>query len=567
MLQPEIVDLILEFFKQFPLIAFMYIVVLLMIPMKDIILPHFYGKVIDAIQFKKNLWIPFMVVIVVLVLMQCGNLLNDWMEMKMYPELQRMIRHKIMDSIMMRNDTNYSEQETGRIVTKLVRIPTSLYTYLDCWKMYLIPQLITGFIAIIYFSMFDLRLGVALFCVIVVVYYVVIHAPKWCGPLAESRDLTFHNIHEEVDDVLRNMISVYNLNQLENESKRLIVISDEYKNLNRDTVACGIKYKFYLVPMLLIYIIVFMSICYTRVKDKTLQAGKFVSMFFILMYIFEDLVGLTNQIRDMVTRVSMLNEYVKEVRIDKLKMQQLNDNEIVLKQTPSNAHFYLNNVSYKYDGGKISVLKDLTLQINYYDRMLLVGRIGSGKTSVLRLLMRYHIPQSGEIYIKGVPYSSLSSSEIRKNIGYVPQYPTLFNRTVYENIVYGHDNMTRAMVEEMLVKLNLQHLFKNLSFGLDTKVGKMGSILSGGQRQIVWIMRVILQDPECLLLDEPTASIDESTKDIVHALLKHLVSSRPRTIIIVSHDDYLMSFASRVVELKDGLIISDVDKSKSLKNT
>jgi ABC-type multidrug transport system fused ATPase/permease subunit len=290
-------------------------------------------------------------------------------------------------------------------------------------------------------------------------------------------------------------------------------------------------------------------------------------MFFILMYIFEDLVGLTNQIRDMVTRVSMLNEYVKEVRIDKLKMQQLNDNEIVLKQTPSNAHFYLNNVSYKYDGGKISVLKDLTLQINYYDRMLLVGRIGSGKTSVLRLLMRYHIPQSGEIYIKGVPYSSLSSSEIRKNIGYVPQYPTLFNRTVYENIVYGHDNMTRAMVEEMLVKLNLQHLFKNLSFGLDTKVGKMGSILSGGQRQIVWIMRVILQDPECLLLDEPTASIDESTKDIVHALLKHLVSSRPRTIIIVSHDDYLMSFASRVVELKDGLIISDVDKSKSLKNT
>jgi ABC-type multidrug transport system fused ATPase/permease subunit len=538
-----------------------------MIPMKDIILPHFYGKVIDAIQFKKNLWIPFMVVIVVLVLMQCGNLLNDWMEMKMYPELQRMIRHKIMDSIMMRNDTNYSEQETGRIVTKLVRIPTSLYTYLDCWKMYLIPQLITGFIAIIYFSMFDLRLGVALFCVIVVVYYVVIHAPKWCGPLAESRDLTFHNIHEEVDDVLRNMISVYNLNQLENESKRLIVISDEYKNLNRDTVACGIKYKFYLVPMLLIYIIVFMSICYTRVKDKTLQAGKFVSMFFILMYIFEDLVGLTNQIRDMVTRVSMLNEYVKEVRIDKLKMQQLNDNEIVLKQTPSNAHFYLNNVSYKYDGGKISVLKDLTLQINYYDRMLLVGRIGSGKTSVLRLLMRYHIPQSGEIYIKGVPYSSLSSSEIRKNIGYVPQYPTLFNRTVYENIVYGHDNMTRAMVEEMLVKLNLQHLFKNLSFGLDTKVGKMGSILSGGQRQIVWIMRVILQDPECLLLDEPTASIDESTKDIVHALLKHLVSSRPRTIIIVSHDDYLMSFASRVVELKDGLIISDVDKSKSLKNT
>lgn len=558
--------MIMEFSKKYPWIVVMYVVVLLMIPIKDIVIPHFYGKVVDAIQNKKNLWIPFLIVVGAIILMQLGQLLNDLMEMKLYPEMQKFIRQKIMDSIMSKNDSNFSEQETGMIIAKLVRIPTGLYTYLDSWKMYLIPQLITSVIVVVYFSMFDLMLGLSFCVIIAIVYYVVVCAPVWCGPLANNRDEVFHGIHEEVDDVLRNMISVYNLDQLENEKERLAVISEKYKALNRDTVTCGLKYKFYIIPILIVYICVFMAVCYVRVNNKTLQTGRFVSMFFMMMYMFDNLMGISNEVRDMVTRVSMVNEYAKEVR-EKVPLKTLDHPLLKATNVPKEAHLYLHRVSYQYDGGKVPVIKDLTLQINYYDRLLLVGRIGSGKTSILRLIMHYHVPQTGELYIKGIPYSSLKSKEIRKHVGYVPQYPILFNRTVYENLVYGHEHThTREKIHQLLVDLNLEHIFKNLAQGLDTKVGKMGSVLSGGQRQIVWILRVMLQDPECLLLDEPTASIDESTKDIVYKLLKHLMMSRPRTIVMVSHDDYLTSFATRIVEFKDGVILSDKTKSSNFMN-
>ena len=90
---------------------------------------------------------------------------------------------------------------------------------------------------------------------------------------------------------------------------------------------------------------------------------------------------------------------------------------------------------------------------------------------------------------------------------------------------------------------------------MDTNVGKYGSKLSGGQRQIVWIIRTIIQNPDIVLLDEPTSAIDEKTKDIVHNLLK--VVMRGKTIIMVTHDPFLKQFADRVIELKHGAIIND----------
>jgi ABC-type dipeptide/oligopeptide/nickel transport system ATPase component len=187
---------------------------------------------------------------------------------------------------------------------------------------------------------------------------------------------------------------------------------------------------------------------------------------------------------------------------------------------------------------------------------LIVGEIGSGKSTIISLLLKYQTPQRGEIFLQGIPYSSIPTEELRQRIIYIPQTPILLNRTVYDNIVYGIPaNISKEKVEALIHDTKLSRFLSNLPKGLDTSVGVHGNHLSGGQRQIVWILKAILMNPEIIIMDEPTAAVDDETKSIIHYLLKNIV--RGKTVIMITHDPYLLKFANRIITLKDGKVMDD----------
>ena len=190
----------------------------------------------------------------------------------------------------------------------------------------------------------------------------------------------------------------------------------------------------------------------------------------------------------------------------------------------------------------------MTLDIMRNQKVLVMGRIGRGKSTLLKLIMKYDTPQSGQLYFEGKAYNDIDETYMRSKIGYVPQYPQLFNRTIFENITYGTSGTSKEYVHSLLVDLELEHMFDSFTDGLDMVVGKGGSKLSGGQSQVVWILRVMLQDPEILLLDEPTASIDDTTKNVVRGLLVGMMK-HDRTVVMVSHDEYLVAHVDRLIKL------------------
>jgi ABC-type multidrug transport system fused ATPase/permease subunit len=144
--------------------------------------------------------------------------------------------------------------------------------------------------------------------------------------------------------------------------------------------------------------------------------------------------------------------------------------------------------------------------------------------------------------------------DIKKRIGYVPQHSQLFNRTVYENIIYGHEGMySRKDIENIIAKMDLAKEFASLADGIDTRVGKNGQMLSGGQRQLVWCLRVLLQRPDVVVMDEPTASLDEESKHTLWRMLKMLM--RGKTVIIVTHDEFVKRIATRTIHIQDGKVV------------
>ena len=200
----------------------------------------------------------------------------------------------------------------------------------------------------------------------------------------------------------------------------------------------------------------------------------------------------------------------------------------------------------------VPVLKNISFEINSGETVLLKGSSGCGKTTLLRLLMGFYTPTSGEILYNNVPISKYNIYSLRKKINMVPQETILFNDNLINNITYGSFVKDKYLLQEALSLSFCHDFIKGLENGLLTKIGDRGVKLSSGQKQRIAIARAILRGGSILLLDEATSSIDEDTEKKILTSLK--ASGIFQTIIIISHRSSIEKFAKKVYSLDSGKI-------------
>lgn len=557
-------NILLKFIKNNPGTAFVYLITVLLVPLQDVGLPHLYGRVINAIQNRAPLIAPFLQVLAVIAIIQIGIIVMEWNETyHSYPALQSQIRKDIIEHLFTVHETNYDDQHTASLIAKMVKLPTVLYNIVEQYKMVLIPQSLVSITIVLYFMVHDVTLGLVFLIVIILVLVSVNMSPRMCSEHSVRRENVMNAMHEEIDDILRNMMSVYNTDSLGHEDEILDAMHQTYRKESKDALQCIMMSKYLLTPVILALYGFFMWRCYHLVTKKKMSTGVFVSMFLIVMSLMGSLSRYMNQVKELVSRKGVLDASltfvdakIKDASKEDLPVNIRRDDPVPASPSiPKDMIVVVDRVTYMYKGSRTPVLHALNVSIPKGQKVLIKGRIGCGKSTLLRLLMKYKTPQMGEIYLNGYPYSQMSAKMVRSLIGYVPQVPVLFNRSIYDNITYGVENVTKTDVVKMLTNLGLSHIFDSFPDGIDANVGKNGNKLSGGQRQIVWILRVLLQNPMLILMDEPTASIDDKTKDMVRELLGRVMQGR--TVIMVTHDDYLETFADRILELNDGELAKD----------
>lgn len=213
----------------------------------------------------------------------------------------------------------------------------------------------------------------------------------------------------------------------------------------------------------------------------------------------------------------------------------------------SHVHF-----SYREDGNE-DVLSDISFTLEKGKTVALVGASGSGKSTIVDLLPRFYDVKEGQILIDGIDIKKLKISDLRSIFGIVNQDITLFNDTVYHNIAFGKEGVTREMVEEA-AKTALAHDFiMEMAEGYDTVIGDRGMMLSGGQRQRLSIARAVLQNPQVLILDEATSALDTESEYIVQQSLQRLMEGR--TTIVVAHRLSTIRRADEILFVQGGRII------------
>jgi ATP-binding cassette subfamily C protein LapB len=221
-----------------------------------------------------------------------------------------------------------------------------------------------------------------------------------------------------------------------------------------------------------------------------------------------------------------------------------------------------NQVSFAYPGEQQKVLDQVSFRLQAGERVALIGRIGSGKSTIEKLLMGLYSPTEGAIRIDGIDISQIDPVDLRRHLGYVPQDIMLFAGTLRENITLGSPHATDEQVLRVAELSGADHFINRHPLGFDMQVGERGAALSGGQRQSVAVARALIHDPRLLVLDEPSNAMDNASEEYLKKQLASYASER--TLLLVTHKMSLLTLVDRLIVIDGGKVVADGPKQAVL---
>lgn len=287
------------------------------------------------------------------------------------------------------------------------------------------------------------------------------------------------------------------------------------------------------------------------VEAGTMPPGDLVTFITLSAFIGGSIAGLSNLYTQLVRaigateRIAEILEMDSEVNVDD-GAEQITE--------PLTGDITYENVHFEYPSRPdVPVLKGIDLEIKGGKTVALVGSSGSGKSTIVQLLMQFYHLNQGKITVNGRDIYDYNISELRKNIAIVPQEVILFGGTIRENIEYGKPGSSDESIKEAARQANALEFIQKFPEGLETIVGDRGIKLSGGQRQRIAIARAILRDPSILLLDEATSSLDAESEKVVQDALNNLMKGR--TSIVIAHRLATIRDADCIYVLENGQII------------
>ncbi|MGB1239079.1 MAG: type I secretion system permease/ATPase [Pseudomonadales bacterium] len=216
------------------------------------------------------------------------------------------------------------------------------------------------------------------------------------------------------------------------------------------------------------------------------------------------------------------------------------------------------SVKFSYPEAEQISLEKVDFSIKAGEKVALIGRIGSGKSTVEKLLMGLYKPDEGAVRIDGIDLNQIDPVDLRRNIGYVPQELMLFDGTVRENIIMGSPEIDDQALISASAVAGVDQFVNRHPQGFEMPVGERGARLSGGQRQAIAIARALIHSPNILILDEPTNSMDNSSEDFLRRQLQEY--AKERTLVLVTHKMSLLSLVDRIIVVDGGKIVADGPK-------
>lgn len=558
----SIKNVIKDFIGSHTWIIFAYSFLMIAFPLELVVQPHFYGKIIDGVSKSKPSKIIennkhiIMILIGLWIVNQILYASLDTLDSFVIPKVQSYVRTNLVNDIIYTFKNSYEELEIGSIISKVVKLPHTIRDIQHQIRNFFLPTIIILVVAVTYFFFINRTLGILGFIGLCLFICVLYFAGQSCIGKTTKKDKLHNNLHENIGDVLNNLLPIYSSNTIKQEMES---IHQEELNLNqhyKSGILCSLRLKLTYAFMYMIFFLVINGYSFYLFSTGQIKLDYLISILIVVLYLISLLSSAAGEIRDLMFNIGTLNETQKYLN---LLLKNLPDNKKLSKNNKqiliTKGVIEFKNVDFAYPKSNKYVFKNLSLKIVPGESVGIIGQIGSGKTTLIKLLLKLNNYNGGKILIDNQEISKFDEDIIRYHISYVPQNPKLFNRSVYDNMVYGIDNIKHQDVIALLKKFKVNDMFNSLRNGLDTNVGKNGEKVSGGQRQIIFLIRCILRNNKIIILDEPTSALDTHSREYIFNIVKELI--KDKTFIVITHDLELLKIVHRVLEFKNGKIIKD----------
>ena len=549
----SIYGILVSFMKKNVLVFVIYfLITILLYPFHYIIIPKYYGMVINSFKDNNKSSFGYFVKMLLAAYVLCWVL-----EMCLYktqsvifPEFAEYTTGAIFEFIIDHYELDFENIHTGEILSKIIRMPGILADCLQTFGVEFVRELLVSITAIYtYYSVSNITMVV--YIAYALLYYVFVYFLfKYLLTFDVEKNKAQDKMYECLVDCFNNFSSIYAFNQQPQEKQRFYdyvfkdykerVIMSWDKYLNAASLWGGVTVSLFVSLNYLIY---------REYQLKTINAETLISTFivtFSIIRLYEKAVLNSDRYSDLYGKVLDTEIFFNDISSYNSNMKKTNNS------TFKNGDIVFQGVYHKYKNK--FVLENVDIRIEKGEKVAFVGQIGSGKTTLIKLLLGFQPLTMGNITIGGLDANQISNTQLRENIFYIPQKPKLFNRTLYENITYGIEKKpNKESILRLLDDLQLQDIRKVFEDKMDHSVGVEGNELSGGQRQIVWLLRAFYRQAPVLVLDEPTAALDPATKVLVMDIIKRI--NVGKTVIIVSHDPIDSSF--RQIKLKHGRVLQE----------
>lgn len=545
----ELVKRILGYFR--PHMAKMVVVssVVFLSSLMDLALPIVISAAIDQLTLSPDTFDPIGAAIILAAVASVGwvaNLIRQWLSAEAVGDVTLELREDAFNAVTERDMSFYDSIPTGKVVSRVLS-DTQAFSETVRLSINLMSQLLLVILLILYLFTVNIQMTLILIAIMPFIIYTA---------------LKFRTIARKTVTNSRRQLATVNAHVQESISgigvakafRREHMIYEEFNEVNN---------KFYEVertngfvfgaifPILIsiagfgVSAIVWFGI--NLAQQQVLTAGEwflFIQGMGMIWFPLTSIASFWSQFQLGLAageRVfALLDADPKVKQTDKQKPADIKG-EITFK-----------DFNFHYVEGE-PVLQNFNLTINAGETLALVGHTGSGKSSIAKLINRFYEYQDGQLLIDGQDIRTFDLPSYRSQLGVVTQTPFLFDGTVMDNIRYGRPDATDEQVTEVANQVGRGDWLVSLQDGLQTQVGERGSSLSMGQRQLVAIARVLLQDPAIFILDEATASIDPLTETLIQEGLETLLGNR--TSIVIAHRLSTIQNANRIIVLDHGEII------------
>jgi ABC-type multidrug transport system fused ATPase/permease subunit len=542
-------DYILEFIGNSKLYYTFYLLLIPIVPIfRNFIIPELLGIFYADIKNKSKAVNILYLILLSYFTLYTSELTINFMAWRAMVILYEFIILNIYDYIYDNTYCNYDNLNISEIILKIAKMSKvcddllRIFTEEFCYIFFAI------LIGLFYFYF---KLGskyLIVFSIFVsIIFCIQIFNVNYIGTLNVEKEKRASHVYGEFSDSLYNISTVQSFQNKSNEIGIIRSALHHYNEMYRDTLMKSLaidtvsSYTNLTMTAVLGYMLwsdYNKNIINTKILFQTSQIV--VLMAFICDFINVTGRNVTNKLGEIRDINTFMNNEIPYDNECKKGDKSFSNGDIIYK-----------NIFHKYKTTGKFALENVSVHIKKGEKVALVGQSGSGKSTMVKLLLKHQCLLRGSITINKVNVSDMSAKELATNIFYIPQYPKLFNRSLYKNIIYGVKNPPKK--EEILTILDnmkLEPIAKVFKDKMDVDVGRDGSALSGGQKQIVWLLRSLYRMKPIVMLDEPTASLDKESKVIVIDAIKKITVGK--TVIMVTHDSVDSSF--RQINFKSGKI-------------